>query len=115
MDDNKQEPAAVDDAIRVDEESREGGAQEGEAERRPEGKLSFESELSTDEALNYLVSLIRGIKGGKVTLRQGDETIALEPSGTMAVKVKAASKGRKEKLSFELSWRLPSEDELEIE
>lgn len=115
MNDSNQEPTTQDDAIEISASGEETMANDDGETKRPEGKLSYESELSTDEALNYLVSLIRGIKGGRVTLRQGDETLALEPSGTMALKVKAAAKGRKEKLSFELAWRLPSDDDLEIE
>lgn len=87
----------------------------GAEETREVSKLSFESELPADEALNYLSSLVRGIQGGKVTLRQGDDTLTLQPEGNIEVKVKAAHKGRKEKIEVELSWRLPAEEELEID
>ncbi len=115
MNDNSEQTTSQDGAIEITESHEDDVTNEGAEARRKEGKLTYESELSTDEALNYLVSLIRGIKGGRVTLRQGDETLELEPSGTMALKVKAAAKGKKEKLSFELAWRLQSESDLEIE
>jgi amphi-Trp domain-containing protein len=115
MSDHDQDTKTKDDAIEIAEAAGEAMGKDEDEGKRKEGKLSYESELSTDEALNYLVSLIRGIKGGQVTLRQGDETLELEPSGTMALKVKASAKGRKEKLSFELAWRLPTEGDLEIE
>ena len=87
---------------------------EGES-LRTVSKLTFESRLAADEAFNYLSALIRGIQGGSVTLRQGDETLSLAPGGEVDIKVKAAHKGRKEKLEVELSWRLSEEQELEID
>ena len=87
----------------------------GTVAEKASGKVKFESNMTTDEALNYLVSLIRGIKDGKVTLRQGEETITLEPSKNMDVKVKASVKDAKEKVAFELAWRSDSDEELEIE
>jgi len=116
MHDNTEQNQSQDDAIEIADPGEETLTSDGDLEpQRKEGKLSYESELSTDEALNYLVSLIRGIKGGRVTLRQGEDTLELAPSGTMTLKVKAAAKSKKEKLSFELGWRLPSDGDLEIE
>ena len=93
----------------------EGAEADTNRDKHAKAKVSFEDDMSTDEALNYLVSLIRGIKGGKVVLRQGEESLTLEPTGTTAVKVKASTKDRKQKLSFELAWKTPADEELEIE
>jgi amphi-Trp domain-containing protein len=110
-----EEPISASDESDPPESSGGELSQEAPAALREVSKLTYESELPSDEALNYLSSLVRGVQGGRVTLRQGEETLSLEPTGTIELKVKAAHKGHKEKLEIELSWRLPAEDGLEID
>jgi amphi-Trp domain-containing protein len=40
--------------------------------------------------------------------------VALEPSEQVAIEVKASRKGDKERVSFELEWKRPSREPLEV-
>ena len=102
------------------------GEDDGEDEERPKAKesskpgkdshkVTFEAEMTPDEATNYLEALLRGVYAGKVHFRQGEGELELSPSGAMNVKVKASRKGPKEKITFELGWRTHSEDDLAID
>jgi len=81
----------------------------------PSGKIAFENDMTREEAVSYLDAVVKGLATGTVTFRQGDECLELQPAANVAVEVKASRKGRKEKVSFELTWRRPAENELVID
>lgn len=81
----------------------------------PNGKIAFENDMAREEAVSYLDAIVKGLATGSVTFRQGDECLELQPAANVEVEVKASRKGRKEKVSFELSWRRPAENELVID
>lgn len=109
------------EAKRAAQAAAEVGAEEGaDPEREAKGrkdshKVTFEAEMTPDEATNYLEALLRGVYAGKVTFRQGDGELELSPGGAMNIKVKASRKGPKEKIQFELGWQLHDEADLAID
>lgn len=86
---------------------------ESAPEERKSGKISFESAMATEEAVNYFEAIINGLRKGSVEFRRGSEALSLQPGARVNVEVKASSKGKKEKVTFELSWSAGGED-LEI-
>jgi amphi-Trp domain-containing protein len=83
------------------------------------GKVKFKGTMQHEEAVHYLEAILTGLRKGKLQFKQGDERVALAPSGaTVRVEVKAEHKSNKEKLSLELSWYLgaqDTEDKLEVD
>jgi len=67
-------------------------------------KIVYESRMQRLEAVNYFDALISGLKKGSVQFKQGDETVVVTPSELDAVEIVAKTKGRKERVTFELSW-----------
>ena len=98
------------------EEAKEGG-QMSETEATPEPsstKVTFESVMPREEAISYFEAIVAGLKSGTLRIRQGEESLTLNPPAQLGVNVKAASKGEKEKISFEMTWRVPTEADLTI-
>jgi amphi-Trp domain-containing protein len=75
------------------------------ATQRKTSKVKYEGVLAREEAVSYFEALIEGLKKGTLQLKQGGESIVLRPTAQVAVEVKAARKGDKEKLAFEITWR----------
>ena len=75
-----------------------------ETEEKKKPKISFEHEMATEEAVAYFEAVIAGLRKGAVQFRRGEQQLDLTPADTVQVKVKASSKGKKEKVEFELSW-----------
>lgn len=118
IEENESELVREAKSLTKEEEREEKARRKAEKANRKKAeskKISFESELTREEATNYLEALIRGVYAGKAQFRQGDQELELVPDGAMTMKVKASRKGDKEKFSFELSWRTPSEDDLAID
>lgn len=78
-------------------------AEETKDDKR-KAKLSFEAGMDVEEAVSYFEAIIAGMKKGTIQFRRGDEQLDLTPAPYVNVKVKAATKGSKEKIEFELSW-----------
>jgi amphi-Trp domain-containing protein len=82
------------------------GEQAGAASFKPKGKIKFDSVMQRSEAVAYFSALVDGLRHGQLQFRQGDENLSLEPSEQVVVEVKASRKGDKEKVAFELEWKL---------
>lgn len=74
-------------------------------------KLEFEGSLSRQEAVAQLEALAKGLEKGKIQLQAKGQSIELSPSHHYDLELKAASKGSKERVSIELSWRASSDPE----
>lgn len=72
-------------------------------------KLEFEGSLSRQEAVAQLEALAKGLANGKIQLQAKGQSVELSPSHHYDLELKAASKGSKERLSIELSWRASSD------
>jgi amphi-Trp domain-containing protein len=77
-------------------------------------KVSFESSLSREEAVQYFSAILDGLKQGTLTFKQGDRSLTVEPPERLDLEVKAARKGREAKVSFEISWKDLEPADLEI-
>lgn len=76
--------------------------------------VRFDSSMTLDEAVSYFEAIVSGLKKGTINFKQGENTITLMPPAHLDVEVRARKKRDKEKISFELSWRTPSESDLQI-
>lgn len=83
-------------------------------EDKAKSKISFESVLPRDEAVAYFDALLSGLRNGALNFKQSDAALELTLPPQLGVEVKAERKGRKEKVTFELSWRQPDERDLKI-
>ena len=78
-------------------------------------KLSFERRMEVEEAVAYFEAIVAGLKKGSIQFRRGEQQLDLSPSSQVRVKVKATSKGSKEKLEFELGWETAPDDASDLE
>ena len=76
--------------------------------------VKFESTMPLEEAISYFEAIISGMKKGTISLKQDGNTIKLSPPPHLSVEVKAASKGERERISFELQWQTAGTSDLTI-
>jgi len=86
----------------------------GEKEMSDKQEVKFQSSMAVEETVAYLEAIVAGIKKGAVSLKQGDQSVTLKPTGDVDVEVKAVHKKKKEEVVIELSWRVPVDSELMI-
>ena len=84
--------------------SREVPLDRGPRSLRPPAKMSFAGTFAIEEVVSYFETMVEGLKQGVITFRQGPDTLELRPSPQVDMKVKAATKGRKGRLKFEVAW-----------
>jgi amphi-Trp domain-containing protein len=87
----------------------------GEGKRKHKGKIKFDSVMQRSEAVAYFTALVDGLRHGQLQFRHGEENLSLEPGEQVAVEVKASRKGDKEKVAFELEWKLASDKVHELQ
>jgi amphi-Trp domain-containing protein len=78
-------------------------------------EVELNSEATLEKAVEYLESIIAGLKKGKVFIQQGDEVVELTPNKTVSIEVEAKQKKHGEKVSFKLSWKKECAEEAEKE
>ncbi len=76
-------------------------------------EVELNSELPVEKAIEYLESILTGLKKGKVFVQQGDEVVELTPDKTVEIEVEAEQKKHKEKVTFKLCWAREKEEEAE--
>lgn len=81
---------------------------------KDKAKIKFASVMQRGEAVAYFSALVDGLRHGRLQFRHGVESVALEPSEQVAIEVKASRKGDKERVSFELEWKRPPRESLEV-
>lgn len=84
-------------------------------ERDNDGKISFDSLMTRDEAVTYFDAIVKGLKSGAIHFRRNDQELTLEAGSHVDVEVKASRKGKKQKVEIELSWRTEKPADLEID
>ena len=77
---------------------------QGKDKSKDKSKIVYESRMQRLEAVNYFDALASGLKKGSVIFKQGNDIVAVSPSELVDVEIHARSKGRKERVTFELSW-----------
>ncbi|MBF0100792.1 MAG: amphi-Trp domain-containing protein [Desulfobacterales bacterium] len=68
-------------------------------------EIEMEKEMQKSEVIDYLESIVDGLKLGKIVVQQGQEVVSLCPSDTLKVEVEAKQKKGKEKFSFKMEWK----------
>jgi len=77
-------------------------------------KIKYERRMKREEAVTYFTSLIAGLEKGMVQFKQGKDTVVLNPCDLVDVEIKAETKGREEKVTFEISWLTTSAQDISI-
>jgi amphi-Trp domain-containing protein len=110
---DREDPSVEDADISVDDDDEEEhtGAR---AKDKEKAKIKFASVMQRNEAVAYFSALVDGLRHGRLQFRHGVDSVALEPSEQVAIEVKAARKGEKERVSFELEWKRPPREQLEV-
>ena len=91
------------------------GTPNGErAKKADAGKFKFDSTMSREDAVAYFQAIVDGLKHGIVNFKQGDRSLTVNPASVLDVEVKASSKGKEKKITFEISWRAGQDPDLEI-
>jgi len=99
-------PTAEHEDDKADADAELEASNSDDPRRKQKGKIKFESVMQRSEAVAYFSALVDGLRHGQLQFRHGDEDLALAPGEQVAVEVKATKKGDKEKVAFELEWRL---------
>lgn len=76
-----------------------------EKKRPRRSRIKFQGSLSREEAVAYFEAIVAGLKKGSVQFKQGKESLEMSPPDHLEVEVRAARRGSKQAVSFELSWR----------
>jgi len=95
----KGNPMGSDDSNYDTEES------EMERETSQDGKLSFDSYMTREEAVAYFEAIVKGLKAGEIHFRRNEQELTLATGTHVDVEVKASRKGKKQKVEIGLSWR----------
>ena len=77
-------------------------------------KLHYERQMNREEAVHYFISLISGLKNGNLHFSQGKNAVVITPAELVDVEIKAESKGKMEKITFEMAWFANSSGDMSI-
>ncbi|HVZ34464.1 MAG TPA: amphi-Trp domain-containing protein [Polyangiaceae bacterium] len=97
-----------------DDEEGAGDSVSQKSKDKAKAKIKFASVMQRGEAVAYFAALVDGLRHGRLQFRHGMESVALEPGEQVAIEVKASRKGDKERVSFELEWKRPPREALEV-
>lgn len=67
--------------------------------------LKVEGAVELPHVISYLEHLVAALKSGAVRVHRGEEQIVLGPRGVVGFSLAASDKGKRQKLTLELSWR----------
>jgi len=116
------EKARMEELKRI-EKTRKTGEKQRKAETKKfaktkpsngDARIKYEHILPREEAVSYFEAVVSGLREGNIQFKQGEESLKLSPPDYLEVEVKAARKGAKEKVAFEISWRKDSADGFEV-
>ena len=110
-----EEALAPVDVNGLDDDDDDGDASGGKGKAKSKAKIKFSSSMQRGEAVAYFSALVDGLRHGRLQFRHGEESVALEPSERVTIEVKAARKGDKERVSFELEWKRSGRESLEVD
>jgi amphi-Trp domain-containing protein len=81
---------------------------------KPRPEIRYEGALSRDDAVSYLEAIVAGLRQGKFSLEHSGDSVALEVPAWVDVAVRASPKKGRERIRFEISWRVPAAVNLTI-
>lgn len=73
--------------------------------KHPRQELRVEGAVELPHVISYLEQLVGALRSGMVRVHRGDEQVVLGPRGVIGFSLAAAEKGKRQRLSLELSWR----------
>lgn len=109
-----EDPSVDEVEVSIDEDDDDDEQSSARARDKDKAKIKFASVMQRGEAVAYFSALVDGLRHGRLQFRHGVDSVALEPSEQVAIEVKAARKGEKERVSFELEWKRPPREQLEV-
>lgn len=68
-------------------------------------ELKVEGAVELPHVIAYLERLVEGLRSGAVEVSRGEEHVVLGPRGILGFSLSAQEKGKRQRLSLELSWR----------
>ncbi|PCC69977.1 amphi-Trp domain-containing protein [Nannocystis exedens] len=68
-------------------------------------ELKIDGAVEVPHVIAYLEQLVTALKSGAVRVHRGAEQVVLGPRGVVGFSLAASDKGKRQKLSLELSWR----------
>lgn len=68
-------------------------------------ELKVEGAVELPHVIAYLEQLVEGLRSGAAVVRRGEEQVVLGPRGIVGFSLAAVEKGKRQRLSLELSWR----------
>lgn len=72
--------------------------------------FSFKTQTSIPEASRYLSDIANSIKSKRVSFKSDESAISITPTGLLDIEIYAEQKKNKEKIIFEISWKLEEEE-----
>jgi amphi-Trp domain-containing protein len=75
-------------------------------------KFEFESFQDPQTIKDYLLSVVEGIKNGRIVLVTDNQEIVLRPAGLLKVSVKAKRKDNQSRFSIRVAWKDMPRDEV---
>ncbi|MFZ6185174.1 amphi-Trp domain-containing protein [Nannocystis pusilla] len=68
-------------------------------------ELKIDGAVEVPHVIAYLEQLVTALKSGSVRVHRGAEQVVLGPRGVVGFSLAASDKGKRQKLTLELSWR----------
>ena len=73
-------------------------------------RLSYDAHLSKEEVSAYLKAVAEGLRQGRIKMSHDGKCLELLPNADLRIDISAAQKGPRQRLAFEVSWRLPEDE-----
>jgi amphi-Trp domain-containing protein len=68
-------------------------------------EVSFEGQMERNAIINYLESLLEGLKNGVINIQHGAQQVTLHPKDVINLGMKVKQKEKKDTVSIELKWK----------
>jgi amphi-Trp domain-containing protein len=73
--------------------------------KRSRQELRVDGAVELPHVISYLEQLVTALKSGVVRVHRGEEQVVLGPRGVVGFSLAATERGKRQRLSLELSWR----------
>lgn len=78
-------------------------------------ELKVEGAVEVPHVIAYLEQLVTALKSGVVRVHRGADQVILGPRGVIGFTLTAGEKGKRQKLTLELSWRKYSAPDADLD
>ena len=78
------------------------------AKKLKDESFKYDNVVPLDAAAGYFDDILAGLAKGTIQFEKGKKNLVVRPTESCRIKIKAARKGKKERVSFDMSWRTPS-------